>query len=530
MKIDLKFKNYRCFSTETPVHLTLDDGFSAFVGINNAGKSSLLKFFYEMRPLFRELCQVPTLQSLLAGGFILIQGVPEVVDVENFFYNNNENRMEIEIEISGIPGDANSSVVTSAVLIAERSTKRWTAQFWSPNKQITIATQALFNVAWKEYEFVANGKHIAHFKEFCEACKILAAGYYIPSFRHITAFSPVNPNQNSYYDISVGRPFIEMWHHLQLGDSSASRRQIHTLIDQIRRVFGFKELQISPSENGNTLQLIIDSQPFSLQELGAGLAQFILVLGNAAFRNPSIILIDEPELSLHPSLQVKFLMNLGSYASMGMLFATHNIGLARSVADEIYSVEPAESGARVLGIDKSPRLAELLGELNYEGYRPLGFSKLLLVEGRTSFKLFVELLRILNKDHEFLVVTMSDLITQNSKEELQEVTRVCPNVFAVIDSEKHTQEAALEPGRQAFAKNCADIRIDCHVLAYRAIENYLSDRAIKEVMGPTYRALTPYEGRQGIQLWHKRENWKIARRMNRDELVATDLGQFFLRI
>jgi len=51
------------------------------------------------------------------------------------------------------------------------------------------------------------------------------------------------------------------------------------------------------------------------------------VLGNAALKKPSFILIDEPEISLHPSLQLKFLMKLAGYASEGVVFATHNIGL-----------------------------------------------------------------------------------------------------------------------------------------------------------------------------------------------------------
>ncbi len=71
-----------------------------------------------------------------------------------------------------------------------------------------------------------------------------------------------------------------------------------------------------------------------------------MVLGNAAFKKPSFILIDEPEISLHPSLQLKFLNKLVGYASEGVVFATHNIGLARSVAEEIYSVASGARGAK----------------------------------------------------------------------------------------------------------------------------------------------------------------------------------------
>jgi len=219
--------------------------------------------------------------------------------------------------------------------------------------------------------------------------------------------------------------------------------------------------------------------------LGGG----VLVLGNAAVRKPSFILIDEPELSLHPSLQVEFLTRLGGYASEGTLFATHNIGLARAVADEIFSVTTATAGSRVSEFGATPRLAELMGELNYEGYRPLGFDKVLFVEGRTSVKLFIEFLRALKKDHEFLIMPLSDMITRYSREELQEVTKISPRVFVVIDSERDAAGASLDAGREEFARNCRDLGITCHVLERRAVENYLSDAAIKQTLGSAFRSL-----------------------------------------
>jgi energy-coupling factor transporter ATP-binding protein EcfA2 len=529
MRIDLTITNYRCFSTATPAHLTLTQGFSAFVGINNAGKSSLLKFFYELRPLFRQLSTTNGLQSLYLNGEMEIEKVPEVPDLEGLFCNSNQDDMKVEIELAELPEDQSRTRVTGAVLRGDRKTKRWNVALHTPLRQVLPGDERA-NLRWSGFEFIADNRHVAYFQEFSDACKLLSSSYYVPSFRHITAFNPAEGGPSVHYDVNVGRPFIEMWHILQAGDSSSDRRRLHRLVEEIKDIFAFRELQISPSVNRNGLQLIIDGQPFNLQELGSGLAQFILVLGNAAFRDPSFILIDKPELNLHPTLQVKLLMKLGNYASQGVLFATHNIGLARSVSDEIYSVDRTDAGTQVSEINHTPRLAELLGELNYEGYRPLGFKKLLLVEGRTSFKVFVELLRILNKDHEFLVATMSDLINQNSKEELQEVTRVCPHVFAVIDSERRAAGATIEAGRKAFTDNCARLGISCHVLERRAIENYLPDRAIKKAMGPTYRALNPYEGRQGLRLWPKKDNWKIAHRMERADIEATDLGKFLLRI
>jgi recombinational DNA repair ATPase RecF len=52
---DLTIKNYRCFEMQHPVRLDMRPGIMSFVGTNNSGKSTLLRFFYEMRPLFANL-------------------------------------------------------------------------------------------------------------------------------------------------------------------------------------------------------------------------------------------------------------------------------------------------------------------------------------------------------------------------------------------------------------------------------------------------------------------------------------------
>ena len=69
MPLDMTIKNYRCFSDSDPVPISIRDGFTAFVGVNNSGKSSLLKFFYELRDLFLHLSKHENLAVASNGGF-----------------------------------------------------------------------------------------------------------------------------------------------------------------------------------------------------------------------------------------------------------------------------------------------------------------------------------------------------------------------------------------------------------------------------------------------------------------------------
>jgi hypothetical protein len=49
MQIALTVRNYRCRSDTNPATISLRAGLTPFVGVNNSGKTTLLRFFYEFR-------------------------------------------------------------------------------------------------------------------------------------------------------------------------------------------------------------------------------------------------------------------------------------------------------------------------------------------------------------------------------------------------------------------------------------------------------------------------------------------------
>ena len=530
MDINITLKNYRCFTTEAPAALSLSAGFTGFVGVNNAGKSVLLRSFYELRAIYEALAaNTDTFRSILRGDNVPLD--PKAADPEEIF--NNENSADIELEIC-IPVAANSETqVNRATIVVDRKQFHWTARFSTASVALP---PGLLKAGYRLESFLVRSSAsgvVADFRHLFGACSSLKDAYYIPSFRHLTPFSPTAGSigrGSTYFDINVGKPFIELWHTLQTGTLGRDRQRISRLVKEIQQVFGFKDLQVNASLGNDTLIFTIDGKTLKLEELGGGVAQFVVVLGNVALRNPTYICIDEPELNLHPSLQVRFLTKLAAYARDGVLFATHSLGLARSVADRVFSVHRRNGRAEVSAFTGTPRLAELVGELNYEGYRDLGFNKVLLVEGRTDVKTFIEFLRVLGKENEFLVVPVSDCINGNSHDELQELTRIAPSVHAVIDSERAAAADPLQKRRQDFCRVCEKLDISCHVLERRATDNYLSEAAVRLEFGDSHTAMSHFQTRTAGQSWSKTDNWKVARHMTREELLATDLGQFLSSI
>ncbi|MFZ3343244.1 MAG: AAA family ATPase, partial [Terriglobales bacterium] len=133
MRVHLTIKNYRCFVR--PVTIALEPGFTAFVGVNNAGKSAVMRFLLELRPL---LALIKDQRQLLhsannpAGttGFTPIH----VLDKHEIFSNLNNNALEFWLDFP----PAGTGGLTRAKFKVTRSF-HWTTEF-------TVGSTAIGNV------------------------------------------------------------------------------------------------------------------------------------------------------------------------------------------------------------------------------------------------------------------------------------------------------------------------------------------------------------------------------------------------
>jgi ABC-type Na+ transport system ATPase subunit NatA len=519
MEIEILIKNYRCFPDENPARLRLGNGFIALLGQNNSGKTALLRFFYEFRGLFARLAEPGVIVPALRGQNLLQFGRVPTRDMENIFARANGRPMTIEMNLSD---SANVRV-------------ELTLQRGNPNPVGTLTARLLVNgspippaevVSTQGDNLLARGQPIDPSK-LQEAFRQISRSVYIPAFRNVVNAGATE----NYFDIAVGQAFVQRWREHQTGDSVKRNELISRVIQDISRIFGFHELQIHASNDNTTLQLIVDGRSYRLEELGSGIAQFVIALGTVATSECAYVLIDEPELGLHPTLQIDFLTSLASFAENGVLYSTHSVGLARATADSIYAIiREGDGRSRVTPFDQiTTNLSEFLGELNYSGFTMLGFKTILLVEGSSEVKTFQQFLRWIKRDHEIVLFPLggSQLINRSAQVQLEELKRITSNIVAIIDSERGAAGEPLSAEREGFVQACQKADIPCHVLERRAIENYFSETAIKKVKGDKHRALGPYERlRDANPAWAKSENWRIVREMKPSELENTDLGKF----
>jgi predicted ATPase len=513
MTIELTIKNYRCFVA--PATITIARNLTAFVGINNAGKSALMRFLLEFRELFEHLRYDQHILNFIHGSRQPIN-IRHVLDTDEVFSNLNGHGIDIAIAFTDYP--RGPAIPTKVEINFGRDTRIWKLAFFSEQTEIILGPGCSIQQPGTIRENTGKSLMVS---EFTSLMDYLRSTLYIGPFRNVIN---VGANQH-YFDISVGDSFISEFQTLKAGARKKDSAAMATIVDQIKNIFEFDSLSIDASDDRHSLHITVNGKPYKQNELGSGLTQFIIVLANAAIKKPKLILIDEPELHLHPRLQLDFLTTLASYAD-GLWFSTHSIGLARSAADRVYTVQRRKDGDSIVRpLEGTVRLAEFLGEMSFSSYSELGFEKILLVEGPTEVKVFQQVLRAMRKDHQIVILPMYGRFPD--EEELGEILRISTRVYALIDSERNAQGAPLAENRNEFLALCSRKNVSAQALELRATENYFPDEVVKNVFGNAYRALAPYERlKDANPHWGKSENWKLAAAWPLDALKATDLGKF----
>ena len=523
----LRLYDYRCFWRECPATLELQSGLTSFIGPNNAGKSALIKVLYETRHIIHQLSTNPHSPGSIVGEFSWSppSSLHEHADIVT---DRDDPACAIEIEPFLTDDEKNIYVPRLRLEFIRESGTFRSRIFTRDGHEIAYGSAQARITDVSGTHVTINGGIPLSFEKIFAFAKSASKTQYFGPFRNA-----INDGAGAHFDTQIGTGFISQWHYWKTGASKSNNREIERVTEDIRRLIDAKTLEINASVELKTLQVVVNKRPYKLQELGAGFSQLVVVLGNALMQKPSFILIDEPELHLHPGLQIDFLSTLAAYASHGLLFTTHSMGLAR-LADHCYTVQRKEERSIVRPFNRTPNYAEFLGSLGIAGLMDIGWDRILLVEGPKDVRTAQQLLRLYGKDRHTIVLPLGggSMAHGGVAHELSEVRRLCDQVYALVDSERVSADSTPIKERREFSEICKRLEIDCCVTERRAIENYIEQDAIDKAWQPNlYRALGPYDSppKDGT-FWGKSDSWKAARYLSRKQLDNTDIGKFLADI
>ena len=250
MDVQLTVKNYRPFSRVEPLRFRLRNGFTAFVGANNSGKSSILRMFFELRGLFQIFQQ--------AGHFFTarntpipftLQGVDENAEV---FCNDNDGELVIRFEYS--TNLSAEGVVAPDWIELRIQREQSSCRLWYSVQRRIIEDPSPHGEFVRDGVFSPSGSdQQIDFGPFFEVCGAAFRSLYIGPFRNALNI----PGADQYFDIPVGHQFVAKWSAAKGGNNAVLRARMMQVTDVIQDIFGLTRLEINPSQSGQSLILML---------------------------------------------------------------------------------------------------------------------------------------------------------------------------------------------------------------------------------------------------------------------------------
>lgn len=261
------------------------------------------------------------------------------------------------------------------------------------------------------------------------------------------------------------------------------------LIDEIKRYFP----DIDDVESNRTEQdiatLTYSEYGRSLDILysGTGLKHFLDVLLKTTISGANLVLLDEPELGLHPDLQrrfVEYLTRLAKDKNIQFFLATHSQVLLNYSDSITYFRIINTKGTRDLVRVKRDAIDTLLSDLGLRPSDVLNQDICVLVEGATDVIFFEHVLRVLYNE-EFQKTAIG--VLQYGGSAAEGILSGAIEVANIVPVQKYTfwiRDRDAPPADNPSANStrfCNALRkegLECHIWSKREIEFYFPEEVL----------------------------------------------------
>ena len=225
-----------------------------------------------------------------------------------------------------------------------------------------------------------------------------------------------------------------------------------------------------------------DRHPRELRWAGDGFQIWIQLLFHIwSRRNDDIIILDEPDVFLHPDLLARLSRLIQIECGGQVLVATHSVEFISSVSkDDIIWIDRNETTA--IPIRRSRDIAEVLEPLGSGFYftmnRALRQDCILFVEGSSDFDLIRAFARVLNLSYlsrgiGFSVVNLEGIENRIRAEHFRKVAVELGRdvkIFVLLDGDGRTES---QNAKLLDVFDLSSKQLQCHIWARRDFESYL---------------------------------------------------------
>lgn len=266
-------------------------------------------------------------------------------------------------------------------------------------------------------------------------------------------------------------------------ESGITRNDYESIITEIKNYFpDIQDLNSIRTEHDiSSLEYTEFGRKLDILYSGTGLKHFLDVLIKTTLSGAQILLLDEPEMGLHPDLQrrfIEYLVKLATKKNLQIFIATHSPVLLNYTTDiQCYRIINSK-GTRE--INKVPTEANqlLLSDLGIRPSDIFNYDICLMVEGQSDVIFFEHILRVLYKD-DFNGVAVTVIqyggdaaaAISNGTLQIRNITAAQKYTYWLRDRDAMPTEEPSTPAMK-FKKSLEKSGMTIHLTKNREIEFY----------------------------------------------------------
>lgn len=542
--IDIKLTNFKKLSNLPHPTISFKEDITVLVGANNAGKTSILK---SIQKLFatEQVSPIKDLNYLIDDGNLIIEATVTL--------SKEQWQSYMRLSLASLP-----QIPLNSVNIPELSEKLYT-QTITLKRNIGYIKRKV-----SVYNIVAEIEKSVLDSIVTEANQVTIIQYALHQFAHSNIYNVYHTPLylDSKGEIQEEEKFIPLSQIKNQGpnDNKVNIRgllyslkkeeplQFEEFKKRLLEIFTeLQDIDVRHNEELGQFELVLyeklkkngDSQviDYDIKNVGQGMQTLVLMLSNILLLKPNIVLMDEPEVHMHPSLIkefVKYIKQLSTNTQF--IITTHSIVLMNEVGlDKLFSLkyEVDQKGVIATPVGDRNKFLDAVNSLGYAvdsltyTLKPKVF---VFTEGPSDKDLILAFASKMGLSNDMNVFTigfismggkgnrykLAGLIDKMNKEFIDSP------LIMILDKDETAPEQVEDIKQKFFSKNTKRL----HYLSKRQIENYLLDeKAIKKYVG---------ERIKGDEL---KQKWKAVNigdkflelaELQKDDLLNKYLSEIFI--
>ena len=365
---------------------------SVFIGGNNAGKSNILRYVRDIiSPLYNNQRDRPaeaiginqsrfssTPQSAVK---VLVKVTDETIASAFGSENSNLNASFLDFYRS-LPGSVGSEYTAVPILKSQSSSNERIAtaeldsegvgegvakQIWSTGGQ----SGGGFQQHW--YPFTL--------QKLFDAQRTNVDCVYVPAFRQLD--TRLERFSHEYRHVAQSEHVIDELASFAYPtyEDQQKKQSFEKLRSFIAEIVGNPDVRVEIPHDRSTINIDLDGQVLPVEALGSGIHELVMLASRVVLNEGKIILLEEPEVHMHPEFQRKFMSFIRDKIDSQFFITTHSSVVIDTDGVAVFGVSKKDGQGYVAPLLSDQSRREMCRELGYRASDLLQANSIVWVEG-----------------------------------------------------------------------------------------------------------------------------------------------------